>query len=46
MKYILEVVKSVEESGLLIEQISETIQKEAKEQKRSFFSYVIRLISN
>ena len=37
MKYILEVVKSVEESGLLIEDVSETIQEEAKEHKRSFF---------
>ena len=37
MKYILEVVKSVEESGLLIEDVSETIQEEAKEHTRSFF---------
>ena len=37
MKYSLEVVKSVEESGLLIEDVSETIQEEAKEHERSFF---------
>ena len=36
MEYIMEVVKSLEESGLLIKGISETIQNEAKEQKGGF----------
>ena len=33
MKEITKIVKSLEESGLLIKRISETIKNEAKEQK-------------
>ena len=33
MKYIMKIVKSLEESGLLIKYISERIENEAKEQK-------------
>ena len=36
MKDIIEIVKSLEDSGLLLEGISETIQNEAKEQKEDF----------
>ena len=36
MNDILNIVKSLEESGLLIEGISETIKNEAKEQKGGF----------
>ena len=34
---IMKIVKSLEESGLLIKGISETIKNEAKEQKEDFF---------
>ena len=33
MNEIIKIVKSLEESGLLIERVSETIRNEAKEQK-------------
>ena len=33
---IMKVVKSLEESGLLIKGVKETIKNEAKEQKRGF----------
>ena len=36
MKGIIEIVKSLEDSGLLLEGVSETIQNEAKEQKGVF----------
>ena len=34
----MEIVKSLEESGLLIKEISETIKNETKKQKRELFS--------
>ena len=34
--YIIKIVKSLEESGLLIKGVSETIKNEAKEQKAGF----------
>ena len=37
MKDIIKIVKSLEESGLLIKRISETIKNKAKEQKRGCF---------
>ena len=36
MKDILKIVKSLEDSGLLLEGVSETIKNEAKEQKEGF----------
>ena len=33
---IIEIVKSLEDSGLLLKRVSETIQNEAKEQKEGF----------
>ena len=36
MKDIMEIVKSFEDSGLLIKGVSETIKKKAKEQKGGF----------
>ena len=36
MKDILKEVKSLEDSGLLLKGVSETIKNEAKEQKRGF----------
>ena len=35
---IMEIVKILEDSGLLLKGVSETTQNEAKEQKRNFFS--------
>ena len=34
----MEIVKILEDSGLLLKGVSETTQNEAKEQKRNFFS--------
>ena len=41
MKDIIEIVKSLEGSGLLLEGVSETIQNEAKEQKGRFLSMLL-----
>ena len=36
MKDIIEIVKSLEDSGLLLKGVSKTIQNESKEQKEDF----------
>ena len=41
MKYILKIVKSLENSGLLLEGLSETIKNEAKKQKGGFLSVLL-----
>ena len=41
MKDIIEIVKSLEDSGLLLEGVSETIQNESKEQKGKFLSMLL-----
>ena len=41
MKDILKIVKSLEDSGLLLEGVSETIKNEAKEQKGGFLSLLL-----
>ena len=41
MKDNIEIVKSLEYSGLLLKEISETIQNESKEQKEGFFSMLL-----
>ena len=41
MNDIMKIVKSFEESGLLIKGVSETIENEAKEQKGGFLSMLI-----
>ena len=41
MKDIVKIVKSLEDSGLLLEGVSETIQNEAKEQKGGFLSMLL-----
>ena len=51
MEGVIEIVKSLEDSGLLLEGVSETIQNEAKEQKGGFFSMLLvtlgaRLLAN
>ena len=41
MKDIIEILKSLEDSGLLLKGVNETIQIEAKEQKRGFLSMLL-----
>ena len=41
MKDILKIVKFLEDSGLLLEGVSETIKNEAKEQKGGFISMLL-----
>ena len=41
MKYILKIAKSLENSGLLLKGVSETIKNEAKEQKGGFLSILL-----
>ena len=45
MKDIMKIVKSLEESGLLIKGISETIKNETKEQKGGFHSVLLGTLS-
>ena len=44
MKNIIEIVESLEDSGLLPEGVSENIQNEAKEQKGGFLSILLRTL--
>ena len=41
MKNIIEIVKSLEDSSLLPERVSKTVQNEAKKQKGEFFSMLL-----
>ena len=41
MEDIIKIVKSLEDSGLLLKGVSETIQNEAKEQRRGFLSMLL-----
>ena len=41
MEDILKIVKSLEDSGILLEGVSETIKNEAKEQKGGFLSMLL-----
>ena len=41
MVYIMKIVKSLEESGLLINSVSKTIKNEAKEQKGGFLNILL-----
>ena len=45
MEDILKIVKSLEDSGLLLEGVSETIKNEAKEQKVGFLSMLLGKLS-
>ena len=40
-EYIMKIIKSCEDSGLLLERFSETIQNEVKEQKGGFSSMLL-----
>ena len=44
MEDILKIVKSFEDSGILLEGVSETIKNEAKEQKGGFLSMLFRTL--
>ena len=44
MKDIIEIVESLEDSGLSPEGVSENIQNEAKEQKGGFLSILLRTL--
>ena len=41
MEYIIKIIKSLEDSGLLIERDTKTIQNELKEQKGEFLSMLL-----
>ena len=41
MDYIMKIVKSLEELGVLIKGVSEVIKKEAKEQRMHFFGMLL-----
>ena len=41
INYIMKIVKSLEESGLLIKDVSETIKNEGKEQKGGFLGMLL-----
>ena len=41
MNYIMNIVKSLQESGLLIKYVTKTIENEAKEQKGKIFSMLL-----
>ena len=41
MKDVINIVKSLEDSGSLLKRVSETIQNEAKEQKEGFLSMLL-----
>ena len=45
MKDIIEKVKSLDDTGLLLKGVSETIHYEAKEQKGGFLSMLLRTLS-
>ena len=44
MKYIIKIVKSLEDSGLLLKGVSETVQNKAREQKGGFLSMILGTI--
>ena len=41
MEDIIKITKSLEDSGLLLKRITETVQNEVKEQKRGFLSMLL-----
>ena len=44
MKDIIEIVKSLEDSGLLLKGVNKTVQNEAKEQKGRFLSMLLGIL--
>ena len=45
MENIIKIVKSLEDSGLLLKRVSETIQNKAKKQKEVFLSMLLSTLS-
>ena len=45
MEYVMKVVKSLKESGLLVQKISETSKNETKEQKGRFLSMLLGTVA-
>ena len=45
MEDILKIVRSLEDSGLLLKGVSETIQNEAKEQRGGFLSMLLGMLA-
>ena len=41
MEDIIKIVKSLEDSGLLLKEVDETVQNEAKEQKGGYLSMLL-----
>ena len=44
MEDIIEIVKSLEDCGLLLKRVTETVQNEVKEQKWGFLSMLISML--
>ena len=44
MEDIIKIVKSLEDAGLLLKGVTETVQNEAKEQKRGFLSMLLSIL--
>ena len=44
MKYGINIVKSLEDSGLLLKGVTETVQNEVKEQKGGFLSMLLGIL--
>ena len=44
MENIIKIVKSLEDSGLLLKRVSETVQNEAKEQKGGFRTMLLGIL--
>ena len=45
MEYIIKIVKSLEDSGLLLKGVTETVQNEVTEQKGGFISMLLGTLS-
>ena len=43
MKYIIRIVKSLDDSGLLLKGVTKTIQNEAKQQRGGFLSMLVTI---
>ena len=41
MEDIIKIIKSLEDSGLLLEGVTKTVQKKVKEQKEAFLSMIL-----
>ena len=41
MEDIIKIIKSLEDSGLLLEGVTKTVQKEVNEQKEAFLSMIL-----